>query len=634
MPTSVEGRKMTDNKTEQNNADEQQIEAKNKAQAQQAPQEQDEQKKQGYFRWQGLVGFFAVLSLIMGVLVIYAGDLIKLGIEEGGSHYWGAEVNVTDVEVTWSPFKIAVNGFEATDPATPTQNIVAFEQARVSMDLWQSIVGKTLIHSVDIKQVDLNKARQYPGKVTIKPDAGKGAGEDTSVLEDTMAALPTVDELLARSDLKTAQAGVRLLETYKTEKVAIKALAEKLPDQAKIAQYQRMVKVISDTDTSSPQALIKATEELNKLKKQFEADKVLLKEAKKQLKISKDNISVVLKDVKNAPQQDWAMLSEKYQLNEGGAQNFTELIFGQQAKAYFQQASELYEIIKPMLDKMNKSDSAPPVEENYEKGRFVHFVEENPMPDWLVEKTHISMNLDQGGFVIEIDELNAQHWIRNKSTLMTVKSTNLLGMGALDLNADVFMQQKDGLRVKSDWDVKGLSFKQLPITDSKNFKLVLAESKLDVKGSAGYANQKLENNNHLAFSDSAFEGSADSSIGQAVVDILSEMNTLSVDIGANGDVTSPDLSIRSGLDTQLMSAIKKRAKVELEKFKGKAMTAMQQKVAEQINANVGGEQDLSAFDGDFSQLDKQLEELMKSKLAAKATDGIKDKLKKKLGDWF
>jgi uncharacterized protein (TIGR03545 family) len=630
---------MTDNKTEQNKAGDQQPESKvkspkAKAQEQQAPKEQSQQKKSGYFRWQGLVGFFAVLSLIIGVLVVYASDLIKLGIEEGGSHYWGAEVNVADVEVTWSPFKIAVNGFEATDPATPSQNIVAFEQARVSMDLWQSIVGKTLIHSVDIKQVDLNKARKYPGKVTIKPDTGKGAEEETSVLEDTMAALPTVEELLARSDLKTAKAGVRLLETYKTEKVAIKALSTKLPDQAKISQYQLMIKAISDTDTSSPQALIKATEDLSELKKQFKADKVLLKEAKKQLKISKDNISVVLKEVKDAPKQDWAMLSEKYQLNEGGAQNFTELIFGQQAKAYFKQASELYELIKPMLDKMNKSDSAPLFVENYEKGRFVHFAEENPMPDWLVEKTHISMNLDQGGFVIEIDELNAQHWVRNKSTLLTVKSTDLLGMGALALNADVFMQQKEGLRIKSDWDVQGLSFKQLPITDSKNFKLVLAESKLDVKGSAAYANQKLENKNHLAFSDSAFEGSADSSIGQAVVDILSEMDNLSVDIGASGDVASPDLSIRSGLDTQLMSAIKKRAKVELEKFKGKAMKAMQQKVAEQIKGNADGEQDLLAFDGDFGKLDEQLEELLKSKLAAKATDGLKDKLKKKLGDWF
>ncbi|NQZ06147.1 MAG: TIGR03545 family protein [Algicola sp.] len=629
---------MTDNKTEQNKAGVRQagseIKAKSKPQDQQAPSEQNEQKKSGYFRWQGLVGFFAVLSLIIGVMVIYASDLIKLGIEEGGSHYWGAEVNVADVEVTWSPFKIAVNGFEVTDPAAPSQNIVAFEQARVSMDLWQSIVGKTLIHSVDIKQVYLNKARQYPGKVTIKPDTGKGTEEDTSMLEDTMAALPTVEELLARSDLKTAKAGVRLLQTYKTEKAAIKALATKLPDQAKIAEYQRLIKAISDTDTSSPQALIKATEDLTKLKEQFEADKVLLKAAKKQLKSSKENISVVLKDVKDAPKQDWAMLSEQYQLNEGGAQNFTALIFGQQAKVYYQQASELFEMIKPMLDKLNKSDSAPPVVVNLEKGRFVHFELENPMPDWLVEKTHISMNLDQGGFVIEIEELNAQHWIRNKPTKLTVKSTDLLGMGALALNADVFMQQKAGLRIKSDWDVQGLTFKQLPITDSKNFKLVLAQTKLDVKGSAAYANQKLENNNHLAFSDSVFEGSADSSIGQAVVDILSQMNTLSVDIGASGDVASPDLSIRSALDKQLMSAIKKRAKVELEKFKGKAMKAMQQKVAEQINANVGGEQDLLAYDGDFSQLDKQLEELLKTKLADKVTDSLKEKLKKKLGDWF
>ena len=112
------------------------------------------------------------------------------------------------------------------------------------------------------------------------------------------------------------------------------------------------------------------------------------------------------------------------------------------------------------------------------------------------------------------------------------------------------------------------------------------------------------------------------------------MNKLSVDIGASGDVASPDLSIRSGLDKQLMSAIKKRAKVELEKFKGKAMKAMQQKVAEQINANMGVEQDLLAYDGDFSKLDKQLEELLKSKLADKVTDSLKDKLKKKLSDWF
>jgi uncharacterized protein (TIGR03545 family) len=587
-----------------------------------------QKKPVGYFRWQGFAGFVVTLSLIGGLLVVFAGPLIKAGIEHGGSWYWGAEVNVAKVDVDWSPFKLSVNQFEATDPQTPSQNLVAFEQADVSVDLFQAMLGKTLIKELVINKVELNKQRKSPGEVTVVP--GEGDSADTGVkgaIKDAVGSLPSAEDILKQANLKTIKAGNQLQQTYQTEKAAIDALRKDLPDQQQLDVYRQAVKKISDAKANTPAELAALKAEFDKLKKRFKQDKAALTKAKDQLKNSKANIGRDLKALKEAPAQDWQDLSERYQLNDAGAQNFAELIFGPKAREYYQIAKDLYVVFQPMLAKLNAGDKTSTVEVDLEKGRYIHFDEQNPLPDWLVEKTHISMNLDQGGFAIEIDEMTSQHWIRNKPTVLRANSNNLLGKGSLVLNGNMKVAEQGTVTANADWTVQGVALSNLPISHSDQLTLELTKAKLDFHGKLVLTNERLENKNKVSLSQADFDGTAQSKAGEVTLAILSDLKNLTIGIDAIGDPSAPQFKVSSALDKQVYGAVKKQVSAKVKRFKDETQAGLQQKLASQLKLQEGDANELVAIASDFDNLDKALNDLLKSKLGNKLKDSIKDKLK-------
>ena len=587
----------------------------------------------GIFRVKGIIAFVATIIVFGLIFVVFAGQIIKAGIERGGSWYWGAQIDVANVDVAWSPFTLSVQGLEATDPQTPTQNLVAFNNANVSLDLWRAILGKTLVHELVITDVGMNQPRSAAGWVSEKVLLEQAEQQET-VVEQAVQSLPSVDELMARSELKTVQAGIKLKQTYESEKVAIDELRKELPTQAEIKAYQAAVKRITDAKVETPEQLTKLTEDLNLLKAKFEKDKVALSKAKDQLSISGKKVTEVLVELKDAPEQDMQMIAEKYQLDEGGAQNYAKLLFGPQAAQYMQLAQEYYAKVKPLLDKMNNAKGEEAEVTLPENGRFVHFEEEQPLPDWLVEKAQISMSLEQGQFDIQISELTAQHWVRNAPTIVKVTSKNLLNTGALDLAGKVTVARAGEVDADANWQVQGLNVVNMPLSDSEKLTMSLTKASLQLDGTVNYQNSQFTNSNNIVLNGTEFTGKGDGKMTQLLVDVVSEVKNLSLDIGITGDEQNQDTSIKSDLDTIIYDAMKKRMKVELNKFKDKAKVRLQEKVAEQLSLTQGDAAALKALDGDFSNIEKQLEALLKSKLEDKLKDTIKDKLLNKLGDFF
>lgn len=588
--------------------------------------------KSGYFRWQGLLGFIVTLALILWLLFIFAGQIIKLGIERGGSWYWGAEVNVAAVEVNWIPFKIDIRDFEATDPQLPSHNFLAFKRASAGIDLFQALLGKTLIDELVIEQATLDQPRRAAGQVYFKGEGGFNAllpDVPETLVADGLQSLPSVDDLLQRSDLKTVKAGQQLQQTYQTEKAQLDALRKELPDQVKLDNYRQAVKKIIDSKIQSPAQLAGLKAELDTLKTQFKADKARLKQAKAQLSQSKDHMTKAIGELKAAPGQDMAELSQRYSLDQGGMKNITQLVLGPQAGEYYQLAMSVLQRVKPMLDKMNASQTAEPVAIP-SRGRFIHFAEDHPLPDWLVEKAHIGISLSEGDFTLQITELTAQHWLRNRATELTLKSANVLSRGVLVLTGKVFIDQQQAVRSDADWTLDDVPLQNLSIRQDDKLELTLATAKLQLEGRYKYDRRQLDNNNRLTLSNSVFEGQGQNTFTRAVVEALAGVDKLALDISAKGEIQSPVFSIHSGLDQLIYQALKKRLSKALNKFKARAKAGLEQKMTQQLKLGEGQSEQLLALGNDFDQLDQVLEKLLKSQFNDKLKDKLKDKLFNKL----
>ena len=322
---------------------------------------QDKAVTTGYFRWQGLLGFAALLSLIAALLFVFADKLVKTGIEQGGSWYWGAEVNVNDVDIHWSPLRLDLRGVEATDPEQPEQNKFNFAHASASVDLWQALLGRALIHELVIDGVQLDQPRKSPGEVFDKMGAVKALVKDhsaASLFDGGMQALPKPEDILQGSSLKTVKAGLHLQQTYQNEKQQIADLLKQLPDQSKIETYKEAIKRLKQTKIKSPAQLAQLKVEFDRLKSQFKQDKAQLKLAKAQFDAAKNNIAKAVTALKDAPAQDWQEISQRYPLNGDGAKNITQLLLGDQAGRYHQQAMQVWQKLSPLLNKLNKNAQA------------------------------------------------------------------------------------------------------------------------------------------------------------------------------------------------------------------------------------------------------------------------------------
>jgi uncharacterized protein (TIGR03545 family) len=621
--------------------------AETKAATTDKPQQQkskvEQPSKAGYFRWQGLLGFAITLSLVMALLFVYAGNLIKLGIEQGGSWYWGAEINVAEVAVNWSPFKIEISAFEATDAAKPSHNKFAFSRASASIDLWQGLLGKTLIHELVIDAVALDQQRKSQGQVfeqastKVTPFSQQGA---QSLFANSVQALPNADELLQRSDLKTVKAGIKLRQTYQAEQQKISDLVEQLPSKSSISDYKQAIKKITDSKVNTAEQLAALKTQLEQLKNQFKQDKAQVKLAKNQLTQSKTHIATALRQLKQAPAQDWQDISQRYQLNASGAQNITKLLLGQQAGQYHQQAMQVWQKLQPILTKLNKNSSTEPLSAEQQnqplvRGRYIHFPEQHALPDWLIENARINLQLEQGHFTLQLNEVNAQHWLRNRATTLNMTSQNLLTSGALQLNGTLAISEQSQISADANWQIKQLPLSQFVVHQDEKFALSLAQGELKLDGRFTYDKQQaLNSSNQIMLSEAVFAGQADNKLGQLLLDTLSGIDNLAIDLAAKGDLAAPEFSISSDLDQLLGKAIKQGISTSLNKFKTKTQAGLTQKMSQQLNLNQDQAEQLLALDLHFDSLDKSLEQLIESQLGAQLKDKVKDKLLKKLGKLF
>ena len=164
-----------------------------------------------YLRLKGLAVFFAIIAAIGVFFYVFAESLIKAGLEKGISLSTKAEVNIDRVELGYSPFSLAIFDLQATDPAAPKTNLVSFTEASASVDVWQYLLGKTIIESLTVDGLAFSSARASEGDVYETPEASSSATESSEEeMPSIDASLPDPKELLNGSNLLTVKASKAL----------------------------------------------------------------------------------------------------------------------------------------------------------------------------------------------------------------------------------------------------------------------------------------------------------------------------------------------------------------------------------------------------------------------------------------
>ncbi|MEI6893935.1 MAG: TIGR03545 family protein [Colwellia sp.] len=596
-----------------------------------------------FIRWQGIVAFFVLSTLVAVFIYLFAESLVKSVIISSAESAFGAEVNVVDVQLAYTPLEISVIGMQVTDKESPSHNVFSFERATAGIDVWQYLFGKIIIEKLGVSELAFASERAAVGEVYLDEESSDEEKESLSaqakaMLPEMGIELPDVKTLLNDSNLFTIKASETLQASYKTEQAKLIALKTQLPTKEKLQYYQDKVKALGDINVKSLDDIEKIKTQYDKIKAEFEVDQALIKKAKQQVVASKELLAKQVNDLKEAPSKDWQHIEKTYQLDSIEGEDFAHMIFGEQAREYYQQAQWAYEQVAPLMAS-NGDEPSEVAQKNHEKGRFVYFDEEKKMPSVLIKQALFSMKLEQGDFTIKGTELTHQHWIRGIESVVNVSS---ISNGEFNISSHFKLTKLGDFIAEGDWFIKGRSLSNSTLTETDALTLAIDKAQLSGEGTFSLVKGDILSANHFSLNNASYQGHASTKLTNLLLDTMKSLDKLTLDVGVNGSLNKPSFSIASSLTNALTGAFKKQVSEKADEFKLKVNQGLNEKLASALKLGDNQTAELLDLEALLTDTDNAFENLknsdvvdqQKQKLKNEAKDKIEDKLKEKLGNLF
>ncbi|WP_419811417.1 TIGR03545 family protein [Bacterioplanoides sp.] len=595
-----------------------------------------------WIRWSGLAGFMAVFGLIVAFFMLAAGPLIKSSIEYFGSELAGAKVSLEEVNLQFSPFGIEMQQLQVADAEQPMENLLQFDTAVAELELAPLLLGKSIVRELSVDNLQFNTPRTESGAlekvVEEEPEQEK---TETAADEPSLAQLPSVDEILARESLKTEQAGREAQQAFAERKQQIEQAAAAVPDADALARYQRELKALTSGDIKSLDDFNQRKKKFEQLKKQFKQDKKAVAAAKQAIAEARADLSDKLSALKAAPGQDLASIQDKYQLNASGATNVTALLFGDEAGQWAEKTLYWYEKIKPYLASGESDGNESEAEESQPQrgsGRFIHFPSDDPWPEFLIRKAHLSAPMLGGQMLIEATDITHQQAVLGRPTLVVVQGNALTDIQDLTLEATLDHRQapgKDSVTLDmKDWNLKGVN---LGVAGAE-----IESALVQVQGLALVSGDQLQAKAGAQLGQTQFAGSGKTQFAKEMLRALASIDRFDINAGAKGDITSPEVTFGSDLDRKLNKAFKQRLKQKQGELEDKLQARLDDKMQSYLGDYADDLKALNQLDGSLDDKAQQLTDMAEKQLddyqaqqKAKADKELKKKekeLENKLND--
>lgn len=551
-----------------------------------------------------------VAGIILTPIVLYwlfANIVIKNVLESQLTQSHGAQVDIGDFDHSLFPLSITIVDVGFTDPAQPIRNQLVIGEMAGDVE-WSGLLGGQIImNQLSVLNVAFDQPRQSPGEVLEQP-AGQSFDE---MLTEAKEALPTVDELLERSPLKTTAAVQKAQQAYGNYAEELKSDYANLPDKEKLEYYKAQVKQLSETDYKDPQKLLQAKESFDALKQEIRKDKALISDFKEKASSAKQALSAALTELKEAPKQDYDLLKGVYAGDQAALAQLTEAVFGEKAAQYNKYLFAAFDVIVPMLkggDAEEDDTTSDPMEV-------------------LIRQANVSVNWQDTVINGDWENITNAHSIFGNPTTFLLNTAK--GSSKSFTTQGQFFIDENGLDANQTWEIAGFLLDSIQLSSNKRLDASIKEALLASSGALEIVDNALQGSGEVDLSKLAMAASGSDKITRTIADLLSSLTQLDMKMDIGGTLTSPDFGFSSDLDNQLagaaLSSLTASQKDKLNELNGR----LQSMVAEQndsLSTELGDISGLiSASQSDEATLEELLQKTFKSTL-----DKQKDKLLNKL----
>ena len=494
-------------------------------------------------RFPGLIAFFVIVGLMLSISILFMDLGIKFIAEKSLAKATGAEVNITSVEHTFSPFGITLHHIQLTDPKAPKTNQFEAEFVSAKIDLAPLLLRKLIIDDLTISGVKLGSLRDFEGDVYRKPVTAPSQVED--MVTDTTKIL-SVDEILAKSPLKTTQAIENTQAVYAKHSATLKQQYAALPEKNQLAAYQTRIKALTKTDYKDPIKLIAAKKEFDSLKQQILKDQKRFSAFKQSISEAKNELLPQLAALKAAPGQDYAQLKSLVTGDADAINDVTTWVFGEKAGQWSQYVLAAFKMLAPML---NAQGQAEQQEIGY-AGKWISFDDTSSLPDMWIKKAQISLQWQQEQIISHWQDITHQHDVLGSPTVFSVNSTSSSLWQSLLLNGN-FWLGKTAVKADQNWVLSGLKLSALDLVSQDKLTSQLNSGMLSSSGKAALNGEVISGKANIDLNNLNIQATGTNKITNIVANTLNQLTKLTINSDISGTISDIDLSFSSDLNQQI-----------------------------------------------------------------------------------
>jgi len=577
-------------------------------------------------RWPGLIAFVVITGSIAAIIILFFDFWIKLAAQKGLEVATGAEVNISAVEHTFSPFGISLIDVQLTDPNKPDTNQIQAAKISADIELSPLLLRKVIIDNLIVSGVQFGIERATEGAVFRKTNA-QGQSSVLAELFPNKADLPSVDEVLARSPLKTTKAIEEAQAAYDRHKEGIATQYKNLPSKDKLTEYKKQIEALSKANYKNPSELLAAKEKFELLKQEITADKQILSDFKDSVSQAKQELSPKIAQLKAAPGQDYEQLKALVAGDAGAISDVTTMVFGEKAAQWAEYGLAAFDIVAPMLKNKQQQNK-----EAVSAGRWLSFDDESGLPELWIKNADISLSWQQENLLSVWHDITYQHDIISRATTFKVDSSKSKLWQSFKLNGDFWLKE-NGILAQQNWQLAGLKLDNIDLVNQDKLSSKLLTGLMSSNGSIKVKENTVIGDGVINLTSLTMQAQGSNKMTNIVANTLNQLEQLSINSDVGGVIGDLDLSFSSDLNRQLGSAllanIGKEEQGKLDELKDKLKAQMQAALGSQ-DAQLDEWLDWEKLaEGDIDSLEDLLNSKMNNAIDSKK-DELKDKLKGKI----
>ncbi len=578
------------------------------------------------FRWQGAVAFVLIMGLLSACYWLFADWLIKRAIEQTGSQFVGAKVELDAAELKLLDGTLTLHRLQVTNASAPMRNLIEIAEIHTVLDTGQLWWQRLHLNTVAVKGIRFGTERSESGAIAGAGPSGvmKLLPEVATLDWQALASSDGVEGLLGDLELESLAAVDALQAELSSTEQRLQERRKALPGSEQIASYEARAKALkidrSAGRTEQAMALIRNAGEIDALRKDIKRDAAAVRALRDEVINSREQLKSRYQQVRAAPQKDLDRALGLLNVNVPGSEGIVSGVLGPELENQLGQGMAFYQSAEPWINRARilagQDPNAPPPPARF-AGVIVHFPERDPQPAFWLKSAALDGELDwlgwQGRFAGEITDVSDSPLLVSEPSRLTLDGQGAAG-GSLTLLAVLDRRQSAAVADAT------LKFQQLALPSlvlSQRPELALTANKAELAGqlTAHQAGDALRLSTELSFSDVALSVTSnnDKALVQAIVEELAKTDAFQLSYLFERQGEAITRTLHSSLDDTVKTAVRRALGRELDKKKQELRAKLETKVQAELASLDAAWQQLLQLDPELSGQLQQLDGLLPKK---------------------